>query len=135
VLHPPKWTEIPKYPVIAGVAVLAGGATLAWWANLDVSFAFESAEIRRGQVWRLLTSILPHVNIFHFLFNVYWLWFFGTIVERVYGPAKSAGLILLFALGSNSLDFAFMDGGVGLSGVGYGLFGLLDSVSSRRTLP
>ena len=124
-LHAPKWTEIPKYPVITGVAILAGGATLAWWANLDVSFAFESAEIRRGQVWRLLTSILPHVDILHFAFNMYWLWVFGTLIERVYGPAKSAGLILLFALGSNSLDFAFMDGAVGLSGVGYGLFGFL----------
>jgi tetratricopeptide (TPR) repeat protein len=40
-------------------------------------------------------------------------------------------LVLLFAIGSGSLDFAFAQGGVGLSGVGYGLFGLLYVLSRR----
>ncbi|HZS28083.1 MAG TPA: rhomboid family intramembrane serine protease [Candidatus Angelobacter sp.] len=48
-----------------------------------------------------------------------------TLVEQVYGHLKTAGLVLLFAVGPNALEFAFSTGGVGLSGVGYGLFGLL----------
>ncbi len=127
----PKWTEIPKYPVIAGVGALAVGVTIAWWAKVDITAFFENAEIRRGQLWRLVTSIFPHLDILHLAFNLYWLWILGTPVERIYGHAKTFLLFLLLAVGSNSLDFAFDRGGVGLSGVGYGLFGLLCVVSDR----
>jgi membrane associated rhomboid family serine protease len=121
----PTWKEIPKYPVICGIALLAVGVTIAWWSGTNISPLFENAEIRRGQFWRLATNIFPHLDILHLAFNLYWLWVFGTAVERVYGHLKTGLLILLFAVGSGSLDFAFAQGGVGLSGVGYGLFGLL----------
>lgn len=124
-LRAPKWTEFPRYPVITGTAVLAVGFTVAWWAKVDISPLFDNAEIRRGQLWRLVTCIFPHLDILHLAFNVYWLWVFGPIVEQVYGHARSAALLLLFAFGSNAMDFALAQGGVGLSGVGYGLFGLL----------
>jgi membrane associated rhomboid family serine protease len=128
---PAKWNEVWKYPVIAGVATLAVGITIAWWARIDISPLFATAEIRRGQLWRLATCIFPHLDILHLAFNLYWLWVFGTVVERVYGHARTVMLILLFAVGSSSLDFAFDRGGVGLSGVGYGLFGLLFVLSDR----
>jgi membrane associated rhomboid family serine protease len=124
-LRAPKWTEFPRYPVITGTAVLAVGLTVAWWAKVDISPLFDNAEIRRGQLWRLVTCIFPHLDILHLAFNIYWLWVFGPIVEQVYGHARTAALLLLFAFGSNALDFALAQGGVGLSGVGYGLFGLL----------
>jgi len=127
----PKWTEFPKYPVIAGTAILAIAVTIAWWSKLNVSPLFETAMIRRGELWRLITGIFPHADILHLTFNIYWLWVFGTLVERVYGHLRAAALIALFALGSGSLEFAFALGGVGLSGVGYGLFGLLWVLSRR----
>jgi membrane associated rhomboid family serine protease len=121
----PKWKDIPKYPVISGVAFIAIVVTLTWWTGANISPLFETAEIRRGQLWRLVTSIFPHLDILHLVFNLYWLWILGTIAERVYGHLRTALLIFLLAVGSNSLDFAVASGGVGLSGVGYGLFGLL----------
>jgi membrane associated rhomboid family serine protease len=126
-----KWTEIPKYPVVVGVGALAVGLTIAWWAKVDVSPLFETAEIRRGQLWRLVTSIFLHLDILHLAFNLYWLWVLGTPVERIFGHAKTLSLFVFLAIGANSLDFAFDRGGVGLSGVGYGLFGLLWVVSDR----
>jgi membrane associated rhomboid family serine protease len=121
----PKWTEFPRYPVITGTAVLALAVTIAWWSKLDVSPLFETAMIRRGELWRLVTSIFPHASLLHLAFNIYWLWVFGTLVEQVYGHLKTAALLALFALGSGAVEFAFALGGVGLSGVGYGLFGFL----------
>ena len=111
--------------MVAGTAILAIAVTVAWWSKLDVSPLFETAMIRRGELWRLLTSMFPHASILHLAFNIYWLWVFGTIIEQVYGHLKTAALIALFAVGSGALQFAFDVGGVGLSGVGYGLFGLL----------
>jgi membrane associated rhomboid family serine protease len=127
----PKWTEFPKYPVTVGTGLLAIGVTVAWWAKMDISPLLEDAMIRRGELWRLVTSIFPHVNVLHLIFNLYWLWVFGTLVEQVYGQFKTAALIFLFAVGPNALEYAFSSGGVGLSGVGYGLFGLLWILSKR----
>jgi membrane associated rhomboid family serine protease len=121
----PRLSEIPRYPVVAGTALLAIGVTLAWWAKADISPLFETAMIRRGELWRLVTSIFPHGGILHLGFNIYWLWVFGTLVEEAYGHLKTAALILLFAVGSGAWEFALASGGIGLSGVGYGLFGLL----------
>ena len=81
--------------------------------------------IPRGELWRLVTCMLPHADVLHLGFNLYWLWVFGTLVEQVFGHLKTAALILLFAAGSGAFEFAFADGGIGLSGVGYGLFGLI----------
>ncbi len=87
--------------------------------------------IRHGQLWRLLTSIFPHVSIMHLVFNIYWLWVFGTLVEEKWGHLKAAALIVLFAAIPSGLEYAFASGGVGLSGVGYGLLGLLWVLSRR----
>lgn len=127
----PSWKELPKYPVIAGVSILAIGTTVAWWSKVDISPLFETAMIRRGQFWRLVANILPHADILHLAFNIYWFWVFGTLVEEVFGHLKTAILIFLLALGSGAMEFALADGGIGLSGVGYGLFGLLWFLSSR----
>jgi membrane associated rhomboid family serine protease len=127
----PRWNDVPKYPVVVGVGVLATAVTISWWAGVDISALFDTAEIRRGQLWRLFTCILPHLDILHLAFNLYWLCIFGTLVERVYGHTKTALLIVFLAVGSSSLDFAFDRGGVGLSGVGYGLFGILYVLSDR----
>ena len=66
----PQWTEFPKYPVIVGVGLLATAVTLAWWAGADISPLFASGYIRRGQFWRLFTTIFPHLNILHLAFNL-----------------------------------------------------------------
>jgi len=130
----PKWTELPKYPVTAGTVLLAIGVTIAWWSKVDISPLFETAMIRRGEIWRLFTSAFPHTGILHLAFNVYWIWVFGTLAEEVYGHLKTAALLALFAFGSGSFEFALAAGGVGLSGVGYGLFGLFGSFPRGMTV-
>src|SRR5882762_7986889 len=110
--QPPKLLEFFHYPVTAGTALLAIGVTIAWMAGVDVSSLFESALIAHGEPWRLVTSIFPHVSIFHLFFNLYWLWVFGTLVEEIYGHGKTAALFFLFAVGSGALEYAFSDGGV-----------------------
>ena len=117
--------KLPNYPVIALVGFLAVGVSFAWWNGSNISQLFENAEIRRGQWWRLITSVFPHSSFLHLAFNLYWLWIMGKTVERIYGHLRTAALLILFAVGSSSLQFAFAQGGIGLSGVVYGLFGLL----------
>jgi membrane associated rhomboid family serine protease len=127
----PNATQFPQYPVIAGTAILAIAVTIAWWCKLSISPLFATAMIRRGELWRLVTSMFPHADILHLAFNIYWLWVFGTLVEEGFGHFKTAGLIALFAFGCGSWEFAFAMGGVGLSGVVYGMFGLLWFLAAR----
>lgn len=93
---PPRISEFPRYPVIGGTALLAVGVTGLWWAKFNISPLVGDIMIRRGELWRLVTTILPHGGILHLVFNVYWLWVFGTLVEEVFGHFKTALLILLF---------------------------------------
>jgi predicted ribosomally synthesized peptide with SipW-like signal peptide len=123
---PPPPSQLPRYPVVGGLALLAVAVTLAYWSQrVDIGPLEENVMLRHGQWWRLVTTILPHGDPMHLVFNVYWLWVFGTVVEEEFGHARTLGMILLFAFGSSAADYALAYGGIGLSGVGYGLFGLL----------
>ena len=123
--RPPPIQDWLKYPVTSGVATLALLVTLAKLAGKDVSFLYMYSDSWHIQFWGLLTCIFPHGDPIHLIFNLYWLWVFGTLVEAVYGSFRTAGVIIFFALGSSAAEFAIFEGGIGLSGVGYGLFALL----------
>jgi membrane associated rhomboid family serine protease len=125
-LRPPSLKFVPFYPVTAGLAAGAIAASGMWWTGHDISGMFMDRHVwADGELWRALTATLPHVNFLHLAFNLYWLWTFGTLVERVYGHWRCAAIYALLALGSMLGDFAVLDGGVGLSGIGYGLWGML----------
>jgi GlpG protein len=99
-------------------AVLAAGVSVLWWSG-------NSLEVLLGGPWRLLAATLPHVNVLHLVFNLWWLIVFGTEVEAVFGSLRTLALFVLLAAGSSAWQEALAGGGVGLSGVGYGLFGML----------
>jgi membrane associated rhomboid family serine protease len=129
--RPPPISAFPRYPVTAGTALLAIGLTLAWWGKVDMSGIVDNALITRGQIWRLLSSTLLHVNVIHLAFNLCWLWIFGTKVEEEFGTIPALGIFALLGLSSSAAEFAIFEGGVGLSGINYGLFGMLWVLSRR----
>ena len=93
-------------------------------ASLFISTSDSLTEVRGGQVWRLVTPIFLHFGLLHILFNMYWLYDLGTMIERRLGSILYILLILAIAVPSNYAQFAVtgpMFGG--MSGVVYGLFG------------
>ncbi|MDB6172962.1 MAG: Rhomboid family protein [Chthoniobacteraceae bacterium] len=84
------------------------------------------AEIRAGQLWRLVTPAFIHFNIPHLLFNAMMLYDLGSFIERRFGPRYLIWLFLAIAVSSN-IGQVLWHGPVfgGLSGVDYGLFGFL----------
>lgn len=131
-LAPPSLKSVPHYPVTVGVALAAIITTGMWWSGQDIDgFVMDGRVWAKWELWRALSSTLPHVNFFHLAFNLYWLWTFGTLVERVYGHLRCAGIFVLLAFGSSLAQFTVFYGGVGLSGVGYGLWGLLWVLEQR----
>ena len=109
----------------------ATAASVAWWAGTDVSRLLADPNIGRGEVWRLLTCTFLHKDVFHLLFNLYWLVVLGITVESALGWRNMLWISLLLAFGSSAAEYALLEGGVGLSGGGYGLFGLIWVLSRR----
>lgn len=85
-----------------------------------------AAIYQQGQIWRLITPIFVHLDLLHLLFNLYWTYQFGSLIESRRGSGRFVALVLFVAIVSNLAQF-FTAGPFfgGMSGVGYGLFGYL----------
>lgn len=83
-------------------------------------------EVRRGQLWRLVTPILLHFHPFHILFNMWWLNDLGSLVEKRRSSWLLAALVLVSAVASNLAQYA-VAGPLfgGMSGVVYALAGFI----------
>ena len=128
-MHAESLTEIPNRPV---TAMVIGGAILVSVTTLQgQSFdgLLMGPEAFVDEPWRLVTSIFPHGDGIHLLFNVIWTWIFGTYFEREFGPLQLLGFVVFMAAVSMAAQYAVTMGGIGLSGVGYGLFGFLWATS------
>jgi membrane associated rhomboid family serine protease len=132
-MSPSTPAAVFKCPVILMTAAAAVAVT-AWWhlGGYDIEPFTMDDTVFHGQPWRLLTSTFPHVDLFHLVFNLYWLWVLGSQCERTFGSMRTAGMLLLFAVCSSAAEWSLSVGGVGLSGVGYGIFGFLWVLSRRH---
>ena len=100
------------------------------------------ADIKRGQIWRLITPIFLHGSgasglggFLHIFFNMYWLYILGLVLEIRFGPRNYILLILVTGLFSvlipaisptaGILHISGLKGApvVGFSGVIYGFIG------------
>ncbi len=84
------------------------------------------ADVRAGQVWRLVTPIFIHFGLPHVLFNMMWLKDLGALIETRFGGIYMLALVVVSAALSN-LGQYFWNGPSfgGMSGVVYALFGFL----------
>jgi len=111
-------SEFSRALAIIPLNVSANGAS--WSPADDDPFLWVS----RGEVWRLFTPALIHGHFLHIIFTVQWFYVFASVVERIRGTWRLAGLTILSAVASNLAQYAWA-GPVfcGLSGVGYALYG------------
>jgi membrane associated rhomboid family serine protease len=71
------------------------------------AFDLNPDKVMQGQVWRLLTSAFLHSpDIYHILFNMLFLWWFGRDVEEIYGHREFLCMYLLAAIVSGSVYVA-----------------------------
>jgi membrane associated rhomboid family serine protease len=70
---------------------------LGWFTE---SFDLNPVAVLHGQVWRLLTHAFLHdpSSIMHILFNMLFLWWFGSDVEDLYGPREFLAFYLTSAV-------------------------------------
>lgn len=124
----PPLRDAQHFPLTVTIGVAAIAVSGAWWMGQPADpLILEPGRIAR-QPWAILTSILPHVDPLHLIFNLYWWWRFATRIESAWGRGALLGVTVLLAAASNAAEYVLSDAGVGLSGVVYGLCTLLFAV-------
>lgn len=99
------------------------GQNLQWdeasrWGYLPPDAIWE------GKPWGLISSVFVHLQFFHIAFNVYWLWILGNCLEQKIGSWRWLAFFLSAAWVSSALQLLLSgETGIGMSGVGYALFG------------
>ncbi|UWF77546.1 rhomboid family intramembrane serine protease [Microbacterium neungamense] len=77
--------------------------------------------------WRLLTAMLVHAGIMHFLLNMLALWMIGRSLEPMLGRARFVALYLIGGLGG-SVAVACFDPRIATVGASGGVFALLGAL-------
>jgi rhomboid protease GluP len=86
----------------------------------------DAESVRRGEVWRLITSTFMHYQFTHILFNMFGVYIFGRFVERIFGLGRFLTVYLVSGVSGALLSFALNDApSLGASTAVFGLFGAL----------
>lgn len=131
-LAPMPWvmTSLVVANAIVWIAMLAAGARILgspipmlyeWGAN-------STSAVQNGQLWRLVSSMFIHGNIFHLVINMAALVSAGLIVERIYGHRLFALIYFASGIVGSSLSLYFASQttvAVGASGAIFGVTGAL----------
>lgn len=77
-----------------------------------------------GEYWRLLASSFMHIDLMHLLFNVMFIFRFGSMIENIFGKWRMLVIIFISAVMSGLFGFALSTNfSLGASGVAYGFIG------------
>lgn len=88
--------------------------------------SFHVTGVVDGAWWRIATSAFLHFGILHLLMNMYVLYLFGPMLERMLGSARFVVTYALSLLGGALFVYLFAGPAtftVGASGASFGLFG------------
>jgi membrane associated rhomboid family serine protease len=111
--------------VIVFIGLLSSGRADDW--TVLQKWGYHSSDsVRNGALWSLVTSSFVHIAVWHFLFNLYWLFHLGKTLERAIGSFWW----LLFFIGASIVSSGYQlgvsdDTGHGASGVAYAMFGFM----------
>jgi len=107
--------------LVIAAAILSGKRLL----GADLSALMVDYPTWPTEPWRLFTSCLLHGGLFHLVFNLLWTLRFGSVLEPILGWFATTLVLLFLGIGSSAVQWTFSAPGIGLSGIGYGLFGIL----------
>ena len=122
----PWLTRVAIFVCIANYLGLTVADDYESWDNLSRFGYYSANEIWNGAYWAPISSVFVHFALWHLAFNVYWLWVFGSRLERAIGPLYYLFFFLVAAFVSSSFQLAVGDStGIGASGVVYAMFGFM----------
>jgi rhomboid protease GluP len=89
--------------------------------------------IQEGEWWRLITPMFLHIGLLHLLMNSLALYYFGSIVERIFGNSRFLMIYIISGIFGTVASFALSPSlSAGASGAIFGCFGALLYFGVRR---
>ena len=73
---------------------------------------YDPAKILQGEVWRLVTPIFLHADLWHLAFNMLVLWWAGSRVEELYGKREFTIFYLASGTFANVLTLSLQAAGI-----------------------
>jgi membrane associated rhomboid family serine protease len=123
---------VATYAILGVTVAVSFLAMQPAFIELRNALWLDKQALAAGEWWRLVTPVLVHGSLLHLLFNMYFLYLVGPLVEQLYGSLRFVLLYTLTAAAGSAASFLF--GGpypsVGASGAIFGLCGVLLAVSA-----
>ena len=119
-----KTTPIVLNLIIINALVFVAQMVLDKTTGLTNYIALYSYQSDLFKPYQLVTHMFAHGGFMHILFNMYALWMFGSVLERVWGPKKFLIFYLVCGLAAGLAQMFTMDvngSAVGASGAIMGL--------------
>ena len=115
--------------ILMAINVAIYALTIIYGDSLYNMFANHGGMVASGQIYRLVTSMFLHGDIFHIGFNMYALYVLGPQVERYYGSLRFGIIYFLGGLLGSIFSCVFMnDMTISFGGSG-AIFALAGSVA------
>ena len=116
-----------EFPALSILILLSSLGFLlgTYTSSYAIALSYDSSGV--GNFWQLITPIFLHFGAMHFVFNMFWLSYFGSKLERGAGSIQLFLLVLVIGLFSNIGQYFWSgsDQFGGMSGSIYGLLGYL----------
>lgn len=109
--------------IIINVIVFVGQMVLDSTLNITMRFGLYSLNSGYFEPYQLVTHMFLHGGFLHIAFNMYALWLFGAVLERLWGPKKFLIFYLACGLAAGVAEMLLVNGGpaIGASGAIMGL--------------
>jgi membrane associated rhomboid family serine protease len=109
--------------IIINVIVFVGQMVLDSSLNITMRFGLYSLNSGYFEPYQLVTHMFLHGGFLHIAFNMYALWLFGAVLERLWGPKKFLIFYLACGLAAGVAEMLLVNGGpaIGASGAIMGL--------------
>jgi membrane associated rhomboid family serine protease len=109
--------------IIINVIVFVGQMVLDSSLNITMRFGLYSLNSGYFEPYQLVTHMFLHGGFLHIAFNMYALWLFGAVLERLWGPKKFLIFYLACGLAAGVAQMLLVNGGpaIGASGAIMGL--------------
>src|SRR5487761_1924652 len=118
-----KFTPVVLNLIIINVIVFVAQMVFDSTFGLTNILALYSYNSGLFEPYQLVTHMFAHGGFFHILFNMYALWLFGTVLEKVWGPKRFLIFYLVCGLAAGVTEMFMTTGGaaIGASGAIMGL--------------
>ena len=116
-----KTTPVVLNLIIINALVFVAQMVLDKTMNFTNTIALYPYDSGQFEPYQLVTHMFAHGGFFHILFNMYALWMFGSVLERVWGPKRFLIFYLACGLGAAVAQMFVGAPAIGASGAVMGL--------------